>query len=270
MTAAQPAVLREDRGPVTWLTLNRPDAMNALDPQLLNEFDSHVRAVGDDPSVRVVVITANGRAFCAGADLKAVLGTRGDLDPARLLDFEQRAQATFARLADLPKPTIAALNGVTMAGGLELALHCDLVVASSRARIGDGHTNYGLLPGAGGAARLPRVIGPTRAKYLAFTGELISAEQALTMGLVVEVLPPEKFRSRIESLSSAIAVRSPSALRLFKQTIDDGLNQPLQSALRLELLATAAHLHTGDVEEGLRAFTEKRAPRFTTSEENDD
>ncbi|UUZ59527.1 enoyl-CoA hydratase/isomerase family protein [Nocardioides sp. B-3] len=105
---------------------------------------------------------------------------------------------------------------------LELALHCDLVIASSRAGIGDGHMNYGLLPGAGGAARLPRVIGPTRAKYLAFTGELLSAEQAMTMGLVVEVVAPDELQTRAEELSLAIARRSPSALRLFKQAIDDG------------------------------------------------
>ncbi|PRZ43950.1 short chain enoyl-CoA hydratase [Antricoccus suffuscus] len=268
MSGAEPMVTRQDRGPVTWLTLNRPDAMNALDTNLLGELDVHARSVADDPAVRVVVITATGRAFCAGADLKAVLGAGDTLDPARMLGFERQAQATFARVAALPKPTIAALNGITMAGGLELALHCDLVIASSQARIGDGHTNYGLLPGAGGAARLPRVIGPTRAKYLAFTGELLAAEQAMSMGLVVEVVPPDELEPRVEKLSQAIARRSPSALRLFKQVIDDGLDQPLPSAMRLELLATAEHLHSGDVDEGLRAFAEKREPRFTTTEAN--
>lgn len=270
MSTSEPRVTRQDRGPVTWLTLNRPEAMNALDPNLLSELDAHVRSVSDDPTVRVVVITATGRAFCAGADLKAILGEKGVLDAARMLGFERQAQATFARVAALAKPTIAALNGITMAGGLELALHCDLVIASSRARIGDGHTNYGLLPGAGGAARLPRVVGPTRAKYLAFTGELLSAEQAMAMGLVVEVVAPDELESRADELSSAIGRRSPSALRLFKQAIDDGLDQPLQSAMRLELLATAEHLHSGDVDEGLRAFAEKREPRFTITEENHD
>lgn len=267
---AEPVVIRHDQGAVAWLTLNRPDAMNALGTGMLAELDDHIRSVAADPEVRALVITATGRAFCAGADLVEVLGESGALDTQRLLSFERQAQRTFAALADLPKPTIAAVNGITMAGGLELALHCDIVIASSRAKIGDGHTNYGLLPGAGGAARLPRVIGPTRAKYLAFTGALLTAEQALSMGLVVEVVEPEQLESRTVELSESIAKRSPSALRLFKQVIDDGLDQPLPSALRLELLATAEHLHSGDVDEGLRAFAEKREPRFATTKEKND
>lgn len=255
-------VRRQDRGPVAWLTLNRPADMNSLNTQLLRELEQHVADIRESPEVRAVVITATGRAFCAGADLKEVLGDTGQLDSTRLLAFEASAVEVMGKLAALPMPVIAAVNGVAMAGGLELALHCDVVVASSDARIGDGHTNYGLLPGAGGASRLPRVIGPTRAKYLAFTGALVSANEAQAMGLVNEVIEPEHLESRTEELSSAIAQRSPSALRLFKQAIDDGLDQPLGSATRLERLVTAEHLHSGDVEEGLRAFTEKRTPRF--------
>ena len=256
------SVLRQDRGPVTTLTLSRPERMNALGSDLLTELDEHVAAVARDPEVRVLVVTATGRAFCAGADLKEILGPDGHLDVPRMLLFERQAQATFARLAAVPKPVIAGLNGVTMAGGLELALHCDVVIASSNARIGDGHINYGLLPGAGGASRLPRVVGPTRAKYLAFTGELLTAEQAMEMGLVHEVVAADQLDDRAQELAATIARRSPSALRLFKQVIDDGLDQPLGSALRLELLATAEHLHSGDVEEGLRAFASKREPVF--------
>lgn len=256
-------VLRSDKGAVTWLTLNRPDAMNALNLGLIQALDEHLDDIANDPSVRVVVIASTGHAFCAGADLKEILGPDGSVDPPRLLSFEKRGSEVFGRLAGLPKPVIAALNGTTMAGGLELALHCDLVVASSKAKIGDGHTNYGLLPGAGGAARLPRVIGPTRAKYLAFTGILLAADEARAMGLVNEVVPAEDLIGRVDELASTIAKRSPSALRLFKQAIDDGLDQPLPSALRLERLVTAEHLHSGDVQEGLLAFAEKREPRFT-------
>lgn len=261
-TATQMAVTRVDKGPAAWLTLNRPEAMNALSDRVLADLDTHVEDIEDDPDVRVVVVTATGRAFCAGADLKEIVGPDGQVDPVRLLAFEKRAADAFARLAALPKPVIAALNGVTMAGGLEVALHCDLVVASADARLGDGHINYGLLPGAGGAARLPRVVGPTRAKYLAFTGALLAADDARAMGLVNEVVPADHLVPRTEELAATLATRSPSALRLFKQAIDDGLDQPLASALRLERLATAEHLHSGDVEEGLRAFAEKRAPRF--------
>jgi enoyl-CoA hydratase/carnithine racemase len=259
------AVTRIDKGPVAWLSLNRAEAMNALSERVLDALAAHLADIEDERDVRVVVVTATGRAFCAGADLKEVLGPDGKVDPARLLAFEKGAAETFAMLASLPKPVIAALNGITMAGGLELALHCDLVVASADARLGDGHINYGLLPGAGGAARLPRVVGPTRAKYLAFTGELVTAKEAQAMGLVNEVVPADQLVTRAEELATTIARRSPSALRLFKQAIDDGLDQPLASALRLERLVTAEHLHSGDVDEGLRAFAEKRAPLFETT-----
>lgn len=264
-TSTHEAVTRADEGAVAWLTLKRPEAMNALSDRVLADLGTHVASIEDDPDVRVVVVTSTGRAFCAGADLKEILGSEGQVDPARLLAFEKRAADTFARLAALPKPVIAALNGVTMAGGLELALHCDLVVASADARLGDGHINYGMLPGAGGAARLPRVIGPTRAKYLAFTGTLLAADDARAMGLVNEVVPADDLVHRADELAAMLAARSPSALRLFKQAIDDGLDQPLPSALRLERLATAEHLHSGDVAEGLMAFSEKRAPRFETT-----
>jgi enoyl-CoA hydratase/carnithine racemase len=255
-------VLRRDDGAVTWLTLNRPDALNALSPDLLDHLDGHVRDLERDDTVRAVVVSATGRAFCAGADLTALTGPDGELDPSRLLAFIRRAGAVFGRLAALPTPVIAAVNGIALAGGLELVLHCDLVVASESARLGDGHINYGLLPGAGGAARLPRVIGPTRAKYLAFTGELLPAAECRAMGLVNEVVPAERLADRVSELAGKLATRSPSALRLFKRAIDDGLEQPLPTALRLEHLATAEHLHSGDVQEGLAAFQAKRAPNF--------
>lgn len=244
------------------VVLNRPEVLNALNRPLLDGLNQHLDAIEAAPDVRVVVIGAVGRAFSAGADLKEVLGSDGRVDPTRLLSFESAAANTFARLAALPVPVIAEVNGTTMAGGLELMLHCDLVVASATARFGDGHINFGLLPGAGGAARLPRVIGPTRAKYLAFTGAMIDAVDARAMGLVNEVVEPDQLDSRTAELASAVAQRSASALRLFKQAIDDGLDQPLPSAMRLERFVMAEHLHSGDVDEGLRAFTEKRAPQF--------
>jgi len=261
-TLSAVVVRRVDRGAIAWLTLDRPEAMNALSTHLLDELSAHVADIAADAAVRVVIVTATGRAFCAGADLKELLGACGELDSTRLLAFEKQAGETFARLAALPMPVIAALNGTTMAGGLELALHCDLILASDQARIGDGHINYGLLPGAGSAARLPRLIGATRAKYLAFTGALLSAVEAQAMGLVNEVVVAEDLLARAEELADSMAQRSSSALRLFKQAIDDGLDQPLPYALRLERLVTAEHLHSGDVQEGLRAFAEKRRPNF--------
>lgn len=257
-------VLREDSGPVVRLILNRPEVLNALNRPMLDALNQHLADIESTENVRAVIVAAAGRAFSAGADLKEVLGSDGGVAARRLLSFERSAAETFGRLAALPVPVIAEVNGTAMAGGLELMLHCDLVVASSSSRIGDGHINYGLLPGAGGAARLPRVIGPTRAKYLAFTGVLMAAVDAQAMGLVNEVVDPDQLESRTAELASAIAQRSPSSLRLFKQAIDDGPDQPLPSAMRLERLVMSEHLHSGDVDEGLRAFVEKRTPDFGT------
>ncbi|OLT41649.1 hypothetical protein BJF85_04250 [Saccharomonospora sp. CUA-673] len=259
-------VLREDHDAVAWITLNRPDAMNALNRDLIADLGGVADDIAHDETVRAVVITATGRAFCAGADLKGLLTPDGELEPEQLLQFEREAARIFGRLAALPKPVIAAVNGTALAGGIELVLHCDIVLASEEAQMGDGHINYGLLPGGGGASRLSRVVGPTRSKYLAFTGMLLSAAQCQPMGLVNEVVPADQLAQRAGELATQIATRSPSALRLFKQAIDDGLQQPLATALRLEHLVTAEHLHSGDVNEGLAAFREKRTPRFGSAE----
>lgn len=262
MTEAQ--LVRHEQAGTVWLTLNRPHAMNALTSEMFDQFDHQIGLIERDDNVRVVVVTATGRAFCAGADLGEIQGDDGDVDPARLLTFVRRAAQVMARLAALPVPVIGAINGTTLAGGLELAMHCDLIVAAESAHLGDGHVTYGLLPGAGGAARLPRLIGPRRAKYLAFTGGLLPAQDCLAIGLVNEVVADGELISRVTRLAAELSAKSRSALRLFKQAIDDGLDAPLPQALRLEALVMAEHLHSGDVDEGLHAFRDKRTPRFAS------
>ena len=179
------------RGAAAWITLNRPDAMNALSGAMCDELSPLLARLGRDPEVRVLVLTGAGRAFCAGADLKGVLGDSADAPGADdpLNAFLDRVSDTIDRLRALPKPTIAALNGLTMAGGLELAMACDLMIAAESARIGDAHANFGVFPGAGGTAVLPRRIGPTAAKYLLFTGDTQSAAELLPLGLVNPVVP---------------------------------------------------------------------------------
>ena len=166
------------------------------------------------------------------------------------------------RIESLPMPVIAAVNGLALAGGLELVLCCDLVLAAESARLGDAHANYGLLPGAGSSVRLPRKIGPTRAKHLLFTGELLPASALVEAGLVNRVVPDGELDAAAQKLGEALAEKSPLTLRAMKRLVDDGLEQPSQTALRLEQLALAAHLSSRDVREGLRAFREKRKPRF--------
>jgi enoyl-CoA hydratase/carnithine racemase len=163
----------EQRGAVAWITLNRPDAMNALSETMCTELRDATERCERDPAIRVIVLTGAGRAFCAGADLKGVFeSSAGDPGPSDAMgEFLDLVGGMMDSLRVCPKPTIAALNGLTMAGGLELAMACDLIIAAESARIGDAHANFGVFPGAGGAAILPRRIGATAAKYLLFTGD---------------------------------------------------------------------------------------------------
>lgn len=248
---------------VAWLTLNRPDAMNALSRALLEELRAALAAVDNDPSIRVIVLTGNGSAFCTGADLKGLLQPDGSIDPDELLEFVRFAGSTIERLPALSKPVIAAVNGFALAGGLELALACDFVVASKSARLGDAHANYGLLPGAGGAARLARVVSPSVARYLAFTGDSLPAAELVPLGLVNEVADDEQLEARVGELASRIAAKSAPGLAHMKRLINDGLEQPLVTALRMEHQALAAHVHSADMREGLAAFRERRKPHFT-------
>ena len=258
------ALRHETRAQTAWLTLNRPDAMNALSDTLCDELAAAIDRIERDRDVRVVVLTGAGRAFCAGADLKGVFegGTAapGDGDP--LNAFLDRIAGMIDRLRVLPKPTIAALNGLTMAGGLELAMACDLIVAAEGARIGDAHANFGVFPGAGGAAVLPRRIGPTAAKYLLFTGDTMPAAELVPLGLVNRVVPDAELFAEVDKLAARIAAKSPLVLRRMKQAVADGLDQPQATALRLERLVLEAHRHSHDIGEGLAAFVGKRKPEF--------
>ena len=253
----------EVRGPAAWITLDRPKAMNSLSPDLLDELEAAIDAIEVDPAVRVVVVTGEGRAFCAGADLGFALDAldRGE-GTALLASFIERAAAVLGRFESLSKPVIAAVNGTALAGGLELILCCDLVVAAESARLGDGHANFGLLPGAGGAARLVRKVGPTLTKQLLFTGDLIPAGDLEASGLVNAVVPDEGLTGAIDELVEKISQKSPLGLAAMKQLVNEALEQPLDVALRSERKALEAHMRSYDMLEGLSAFREKRAPRF--------
>lgn len=255
-------VAYEIRGPAAWIRLDRPDAMNSLSPEVIAGLDDALGRARTDDDVRVVVVTGTGRAFCAGADLKAIRSMSED-DPARnTLAFLKDAGKVFDGLEAFPKPSIAAVNGLALAGGLELVLCCDLVIAAESAKLGDAHANFGLIPGGGGSIRLPRKVGPTMAKYLLFTGEFLPAADLVASGLVNEVIPDEQLTERVDRLVEVIASKSPLGLNRMKQLVNDGLDQPVATGVRLELLASEAHASSLDVAEGLAAFQEKRPPRF--------
>lgn len=254
--------LYELRGHVAWITLNRPHALNAVDTQMMADLRAAFDAAEAEPQARVVVLTGAGRAFCAGADLKHMRGLLLSGDAEAVRRYIATMRDLLIRVESCEKPVIAAVNGVAMAAGLGLMLCCDLAIAAADARIGDGHANYAVLPGGGTTARLPRKIGPTRAKQLLYGGGVLDAQTCLAWGLVNEVAPPGEFAAATERLANALAAKSPLVLRRMKKLIDDGLESAKQAAYRNETLAWEAHALSHDLREGLTAFGEKRAPNY--------
>nr|WP_083953999.1 enoyl-CoA hydratase/isomerase family protein [Cytobacillus horneckiae] len=235
--------------------------MNSLSIILVNEFLQVLNEVEQDETIRVIVLSGKGKTFCAGADLKELLvnldqkseGQKGILDIAGNI---------FERLNILSKPLIAALNRITLAGGLELAMTADIIIASDKAKIGDVHSNFGVLLGGGGAVRLSRIIGVNRAKYLLFTGDFITAQEMKDYGLVQKVTPADELEGVVQELADKLSAKSPLVLKEMKKLVRDGLEQPLDIALRQELLALKNHTRSHDFQEGLSAFAEKRIPNY--------
>ncbi len=258
---AYQTIVYEKRKQTAWIYLNRPSEMNSITKTLLNELTEVLQEIEQDDSVRVIVLSGKGKAFCAGADLKELLSDLEKKPDGQkgLLDF---AGGIFEKLNNLSKPLIAALNGVTAAGGLEIAMTADIIVASEKAKMGDAHANFGVLPGGGGAVRLPRKIGMNRAKYLLFTGEFITAQEMKEYGLVNKVVPAEELETLVQEIADKMSAKSPLVLREMKRLAADGQEQPLDIALRQELLALKNHTKSHDFQEGLSAFTEKRTPNF--------
>ena len=239
---------------ITYLTLNRPDSRNALSRALLNELSCRVSELKEDNITRVVVITGAGdKAFCAGADLKE----RQGMSEQEVLKFLELIQDTFQKIAELPMPIIAALNGDAYGGGLELALACDIRIAAAHAHMGLTECSLGIIPGAGGTVRLPRIIGVARACDLIFSARRIGAQEALDLGLVNHLGDAHNF-------ALAIAQNAPLALRAAKKALTSD-QKYLTTSFSNELEAYKQILSTKDRQEGLKAFAEKRKPVYNGS-----
>jgi enoyl-CoA hydratase/carnithine racemase len=254
-------IIYEIRNQTAWIYLNRPKAMNSLNTQLIFELSDALQNAEKDDNVRVLVLSGKGKAFCAGADLTAVMGSIKDPD-LRGPDFLSLCETTFNGLRNFSKPVIAATNGMTLAGGLELTMCCDLVIAAKSAKLGDAHSNFGVFPGAGGAAVLPKKIGLARAKYLLFTGDFISADEMMEFGLVNQVVEDENLEESVQKIADKLSQKSPLVLSRMKKVANDSMDQTQKTALRNELLTLRDHLRSYDVHEGIAAFTEKRSPKF--------
>lgn len=247
-------------GGIARVTLNRPDRLNAISPELLEDLDRACDAVEADAAVRVVTLTAAGRTFCAGADLRAVKELSPD--PQRWGAFMGLWHRVFDRIEALPLPVIAGVHGLALAGGLELLLVADLVVADESARLGDQHANFGLVAGGGGSQRLPRLIGARRAKELMLLGGWLSAAEALAWGMVNRIVPAGAVARAVEEMAGTLAAGSGSANRTVKTLVNRAFDTDLAEGLELERRLVAQHMRSADAAEGLRAFAEKRKPVF--------
>jgi len=251
-------VLRERIGAVEVLTLNRPDKRNALNTPLREELVRALDALAEDSTVRAIVITGAGeKAFVAGADITEFAGR----DVAEQVAAMQ-GRRVYDVVAAVECPVIAAINGVCLGGGLELALACDIRIASSGARFGQPEVNLGLIPGGGATQRLPRVIGLGAALRLLLTGDLVDAAEALRVGLVEEITDPAGCLPRAIAVAERIALNSPVAVAAAKRAAAAALGLPLAAGLDLERAAFLACFGADDRAEGIAAFLEKRSPRF--------
>jgi enoyl-CoA hydratase/carnithine racemase len=245
----------ERRGGAAWIRLCRPDKRNALDPGMLGGIEGGLeRALGEE--ARVVVLTGTGSAFCAGADLAFVLAHLDDPPTVEAL-LERAGRLTLA-IEECPVPVVAAVNGTAVAGGLELVLACDLVLAARDATFADGHARFGLFPGAGSSVRLPRLIGANRARELLYTGRTASAGEMHTLGVVNRVVPEGDLEAATDDLCRQLADGSASGLARMKRVVRGAQGMSVAEGLALELQQACEHLRSPDVRAGLRAFADKQ------------
>jgi len=255
--SATPTVVLERTGPVATIRIDRPRALNALDEATLRDLARAIRQVRRDGDVRCVVVTGTGpKAFSAGADIAAM----ASMSPLAAQAYSELGHEVFGRLAALEVPVVAAVNGAALGGGLELALACDLVVASDQARLGLPETTLGLVPGFGGTQRLALRIGVAKARELIYLGRVIDAGEALRIGLVDRVVGADDLVPETARLAAELAGRAPVALRQAKRLVGAAAEAVLAAALAHEVDAFAATFASDDRLEGLRAFLEKRAP----------
>ena len=253
-------LILEHRGRVSWVYLNRPQALNAISYECMRELRAVWIELRDRDETRVIVVSGKGRGFCAGADLTDAPSP--EERPGPQAPFLEEGTKMEEVLLSMPKPVIAAINGVCCGGGLELAMMCDFMIAAASAKIGDAHANFGALPGGGATVRLPRIVGVNWARYLMFTGELFPAAEMAAIGLVTRVVEDSQLESEVQAIAERIASKSPLGLKRMKMLLNDGLDMPQALAMKMEKLVSAEHMRSSDAAEGGRAFKEKRKPEF--------
>jgi len=252
-------VLVEKQDRIAWVTLNRPEKMNALNNALLKELECEIAGLEHDAEVGVVILTGAGeKAFVAGADISELK----DLDSGSAREQALKGQAVFNRIAAMPKPVIAAVNGFALGGGCELALSAHIRVASENAKFGLPEVSLGIIPGYGGTQRLPRLVGTGVGLDMILSGDMIPAADALRMGLVSRVFPQADLKAGVEKLAKTILSRGPLALTRALAAVQQGVEMPLEQGLQFEAALFGLLAASQDMKEGMGAFLEKRPASF--------
>ena len=248
----------EVEGTIAKITINRPDALNALNSEVLDELNLLLDEVASNKDLRVAILTGEGRSFVAGADIKEM----STLSAIEGKEFGNKGLSVFRKLERLPIPVIAAVNGFALGGGCEIAMSCDIRIASSKALFGQPEVGLGIIPGFAGTQRLQRLVGPGYAKYLIYTANNIKAEKALEIGLVQEVVEPENLDARVKEIAEKIASNAPIAVRLGKEAINTGGQVDIDSAIKIEENLFGLTFSTEDQKTGMQAFINKEKAVF--------
>ncbi|HMM22378.1 MAG TPA: short-chain-enoyl-CoA hydratase [Selenomonadales bacterium] len=253
-------LLLEKEGGIAVVTINRPKALNALNAATINELDKIASQLVADDEVKVVILTGAGdKAFVAGADI-TYMQSMTAMDGR---NWAKLAQAVFNKIENLPKPVIAAVNGYALGGGNEIAMACDIRIASENAKFGQPEVSLGIPPGFAGTQRLPRLVGKGRAKELLFTGDMIDAAEAYRIGLANKVVAPEELINAAKAMANKIMSRAPIAVQVCKSCVNEGLDVDLESGVAYEAEVFGLCFATADQKEGMTAFIEKRKPNFS-------
>jgi len=256
-------LIYEVKDSIATLTLNRPDRLNALGGSLRDDLHDAITRSAADPEVRVMIITGAGKGFCSGGDVKAMSEAKAGKRERPLMEkIAPGRDRTLLAMRDAPQPIIAAVNGAAAGAGMNLALGCDIRLASTAAKFSQAFVKRGLHPDWGGTYFLPRVVGMAKAAELIFTGAVIDAAEALRLGIVSQVLPPEELLPAARALAGAIAAGPPIAIRLAKRGLYRNAESDLRTALEYETFAQNTCFETEDAAEGIKAFVEKRSPQF--------
>jgi len=255
---AYETIAYEKKDNVAWITLNRPDVLNAQNDTLRSEMLAVLDEARNDDDVHIIVLTGSGRAFSAGADISEF----PKMHPVDCIQDFRGARRFYEVMREVPKPIIAMVNGFALGGGCEAAMACDIIIASEKAKFGQPEVKIGIIPGGGGTQMLPRLVGEKKAKELILTGDFITAEEALRLGLINKVVPPEQLQEAVDEMVAKLKAQSPITLGLCKMAVNKSMELSLSEGIRAEQDIFALCFATEDQKEGAKAFLEKRTPEY--------